>query len=316
MVNQKKVDKSVFIYILCLLFGLINKAFLVAANIIGYALYVKEKKKNGPYSVRSFAGFCILLNVLFILVCIVMMSDDRSLIKTWGYKFDKEIVLYCFNNPNSEALFLFLCLMSVWLFLKNKPLRIITVIILTYFNYRLTYGRTFFFASIGLIVADMMIKKRNVNFFSWILVLIPIVVFLLSLGIGLVTMNYTITFYDEGMLGRFLMYGRLLRMMTPFNFIFGISEELDFPLDGSFFALFVTMGFFMFMYLLVQYIKYIKKLDIRYSSFIAAIFGLILSGVTESALALFSINSVLLITLLVSLRRVDFERHNNYCSRI
>jgi hypothetical protein len=112
--------------------------------------------------------------------------------------------------------------MSVWFFLKNKPLRIIAVIILAYFNYRLTYGRTFFFASIGLIIADMAIKKKNVNSFSWILILIPIVVFLLSLGIGLVTMNYTIAFYDEGILGSFLVYGRLLRIMTPFNFIFGI----------------------------------------------------------------------------------------------
>jgi hypothetical protein len=80
---------------------MINKAFIISANIIGYALYVKSKKGKGPYSVRSLAGFCILLNVLFILVCIFMISNDKSLIKTWGYKFDKEIVLYCFNNPNS-----------------------------------------------------------------------------------------------------------------------------------------------------------------------------------------------------------------------
>jgi hypothetical protein len=284
--------------------------------MIGYAFYLKTKKIKGT-DIRGLAGLCIFLNAIFILVCICMAANDRSLIKIWGYKFDKEIVLYCFKNPNSESLFLFLCILSIWLFCKKKLLRIIIVAILAYISFRLTYGRTFFFAEIGLILADMLMNKNRMKFLRYILMSVPVVVFVLSLGVGLIAMNYSIEFYDLGLLGRFLYYGRSLSMMTFSYFIFGMPEEkINFAFDGSFFVLFVTMGFFMFVYLLKHYIKYIKKLDDRYSDFAPAIFCLILGGVTESLLAYFSVNTFFLITLLVSLRKIRLECDNDNCSRI
>jgi hypothetical protein len=296
--------------------SLINKAFIISANMIGYALYIKTKKIKGASYIRKVAGFCILLNIVHIMICAFLVARDRSFIKPWGYKFDKEIVLYCFNNPNSEALFLFLCMLSVWVFIKNKLFRIIIISILTYINFRLTYGRTYFVASVGLILIDVLMKKNRLKYFSYMLIFIPIVVSLASICIGLITRNNTFIFFDSGLLGRFLMYGRALKMMNFSNIIFGISESMDFPMDGSFFVIFVSMGFFMFMYLLIQYIKYIKNIDSQYSNFIPAIFCLVLAGVTESALALFSINSVLLITLLVCMRKVSIECHNDRRPRI
>jgi hypothetical protein len=294
----------------------INKAFIISANMIGYALYIKKINRRES-SIRDMAGFCVFLNFIFITICIFMVSLDNSLIRVWGYKFGKKIILYCFNNPNSEALFLFLCLLSIWLFCKNKLFRIVIVVILACFSFKLTYGRTFFIAALGLIMIDILIKKNRVNFFSCMLILIPIIAFLISVCIGLVTRRYIINFHDNGLLGRFLVHGIFLKKMTFFNFVFGFTEEkINAPLDGSFFAIFVIMGFFMFMYLLVQYIKYIKNFDSHYSNYIPAMAGIVLTGITESTLAFFSINTVLLITLLVGSRRVSIGRHNGYCSSI
>jgi hypothetical protein len=246
-----------------------------------------------------------------------MVYTDGGLIRPWGYKFGKEITLYCFNNPNSQALFLFLCSLSVWLFCRNKPLRIISVTVLACFSFWLTYGRTFFTASLGLIGTDALMKKKGGKFFSCALMLTPIVVFLVSAGVGLAAQNYGIHFYDDGLLGRFLTYGAFLKKTTLFNFIFGFpEEEIKTPLDGSFFAVFVIMGFFMPLYLLARYIKYIKRHDDRYGGYIPAVAGIVLAGLTESSLAFFSINTVLLITLLAGPRRTGVDRRNNYCPRI
>ena len=291
-----RVDKLIFIYMLCLCLGFINRAFIICANIIGYVIYMRH---NNKISVRNIAGYCIILNAIFILACTFMIATDPTLIRVWGYKFDREIVLYAFHNPNSKALFLFLCSLSLWLFIRNKIFRIGILVVMTFLIYWLTYGRTFTFANIGLLLADFYNKKSRMKYFSFFLVLTPIIVSIFSFVIAIIARNVTIIIYDEGIHGRFWVYGHLLGNMSFFNILFGINEEITVPLDGSFFAIFATMGIFMFMYLLIIYCKAIININKNIIKYIPAIIAIILAGITESALALFSINTVFLVMLLV-----------------
>jgi hypothetical protein len=313
--NLKKIDKTVFIYVLFLALAVLNKSFIIAANMTGYAVYIKRNKTG---SIKSIAGLFVLLNILFILACAYMISINTDMIKSWGYKFDREIVLYGFHNPNSEALFLFLCTLSLWLFCGNKLLRIAIVIGLTYLNFQLTYGRTYILAAAGIVLADLFLKKRRKKPLLFLLAAIPAAVSAVSFFIAYMTRNIGLASseMDSGLLGRFMIYGYVFRQLTPFRFLFGINEEITYPLDGSFFAIFATMGFFVFLYLLIQYRKHAARIDYRNFKYIPAMFGIILAGVTESALALFSINTVLLITLLVNHLDIHYERNNNHRPRL
>jgi hypothetical protein len=75
------------------------------------------------------------------------------------------------------------------------------------------------------------------------------------------------------------------------------------------------MGIPMLIYLLFMYFKYVTGLDFRHSKYFPAVLGIILAGITESALALFSINTVFLILLIIGLRKRN-EPNYRYCSRI
>jgi hypothetical protein len=314
---NKKIDLTLLVYFLCIPLVLINESFLASVNIFGFALYTRSKKN---ISIKTLGTILFIFHVIILIILIFRICADRELVRVWGNKLDKDIVIHSFNNPNTEAEFFFFCALAFWLIIKNKYLRNLLVLIITIIGYSMTYGRSYMLALLALIISDLFISKKRVVFYKYFLIIIPLSITVLSFIIGYVMRNGNIVISDVGLSGRFFVFGYIMERMDIFKLFFGFKnimadKNISIPLDVSVFAIFATRGIVMLIFLLLQYIKYIKNIK-HYYKYVPAIISIVIAGIALPMMAWFSINMVLFICLAEHQRKINNEFNNNYCSHI
>jgi hypothetical protein len=243
---------------------------------------------------------------------------NAGLVKPWGEKLGKTVVLYGFNNPNTEAEFFYFCGLSVWFIIRNKYLRLISVAAMMIAGYQLTSGRSYLLASAALIMSDMFINKKRLKYFKGFLIVVPLVVSVMSFVIGFIVRDTNFAFFDVGMYGRFFVFGYFIKRLNLFNLFFGFnimseigSGESNFiPLDVSVFAVFATRGIVMLAFFLIQYIKYIRNIGPSYYKYVPAMMSLVIAGQMLPSMAWFSVNMIIFLYLAEDSRKNN-GKHND-----
>jgi hypothetical protein len=240
------------------------------------------------------------------------------MVRVWGKKLNKDIVVHGFNNPNTEAEFYYFCSLGIWLAINNKYIRSFFVIIITIAAYLLTSGRTYLLASASLVMVDLFSGGKLLRYYKRILISMPIIVTLLSFTIGYVTRDVYIISIDEGLAGRLFFFGYIINKLDIFKFLFGFKNIMSdgVALDVSTFAIFATRGIVMLIFMLSCYVKYIKSINTRYYKYLSAITSIVIAGITLPMLAWFSINMVVFLCLLEHTRKINNELNYRYCTRI
>jgi hypothetical protein len=300
------INRALLAYLLCLPLVLINKSFLASINIFGLVLYLRTKKN---ISIRNLGLLSFFINITILIILIIRISADRNLIRVWGGKLGRDIVVHSFNNPNTEAEFFYFCALGVWFIIKNKYLRTISVTIIVAVGYQMTSGRSYLLASALLIITDLFINKKRLPFFKKILIAAPVAVTILSFVIGYITRNMAF-FYslDDGLAGRLFILGYIIKQLDPLKLLVGFSNIMtgDYPIDVSTFAIFATRGIVMLVFLLAQYIKYIRYIS-SYYKYVPAMMSLVVAGLMLPSMAWFSINMVIFLYLAEDSRKKNKE---------
>jgi hypothetical protein len=127
-----------------------------------------------------------------------------------------------------------------------------------------------------------------------------------------------ISFIDAGLAGRLFFFGHIMDRLNLFNMLFGFRNIMSdgVALDVSTFAIFVTRGIVMLIFMLFCYVKYIKTISLRYYKYLPAITSIVTAGITLPMLAWFSINMIIFLCLLEHTRKINNEFNNRYCSHI
>jgi hypothetical protein len=314
---NKKIDLTLFVYFLCIPLVLLNESFLASVNIFGFALYVRSKKR---ISVKNLGIILFIINVIIIIILAFKICTDNEVVRVWGKKLDKDIVVHGFNNPNTEAEFFYFCVLAVWLVVRNKYLRGLFALIITIIGYKMTYGRSYMLASLALVLADLFISQKKIIWYKYFLIAVPLLVVIVSFIIGFIARNVNIVILDSGLSGRFFVFGYVMKRMDMFKLFFGfknimIGNDGGLPLDVSVFAIFATRGIVMLIFLLVQYIKYIKYINYYYK-YVPAIMSIVIAGITLPMMAWFSINMVLFLCFVEYQRKINNEFSHNYCANL
>jgi len=311
---NKKIDKLMVAYFLCLPLVLINESFLASVNIFGFALYLRSKKN---ISIDKIGKYLFFINLAVIVILFIRIHKDSELVRVIGKKLDRELVVHGFNNPNTEAEFYYFCALGAWLGIKNKILRNLLVIAITIIAYQLTFGRTYMIATAILFLFDIFINKKFLKHYKFILILIPLTVTILLFIYGYLTRGMYVRSIDEGLAGRLLFSGFVMNDLDIYKFFFG--NKLDMTkvvLDVSTFAIFATRGIVMLVVMFICYIKYILAINSNYYKYLPAIASLIVAGITLPMLAWFSINMVIFLCLLEHTRKINYEFNYNHSSRL
>jgi len=249
---------------------------------------------------------------------LLRIYENNDLVKVWGKKLNRDIIVHGFNNPNTEAEFYYLCALGVWLAINNKYIRSLFVIIITIAAYKLTSGRIYLLASASLVIVDLFSGRILFRHYKIFLIGIPILVTIVSFIIGYLTRGLYISAIDSGLAGRLFFFGYIIDKLDIFTFLFGFKNILSggAVLDVSTFAIFATRGIVMLIFLLVCYVNYIKTISIRYYKYLPAITSIVITSITAPTLSWFSINMVILLCLLEHTRKINNELNHRYCTCI
>jgi hypothetical protein len=303
------------VYFLCIPLVLINDSFLASVNIFGFVLYLRSKTS---ISIKKLGILLFIINFVVIVIVLLRIYENSDLVKVWGKKLNRDIIVHGFNNPNTEAEFYYFCALGVWLAISDKYIRSLLVIMITIVAYLLTSGRSYLLASASLVIVDLFSRRSMFRHYKRFLIGIPIIVTILSFIIGYLTRGMYIKTIDMGLAGRLFFFGYIIDKLDIFKFFFGIKDIMSagVALDVSTFAIFATRGIVMLIFLLICYVKYIKTISVRYYKYLPAISSIVIAGITLPMLAWFSINMVILLCLLEHTRKINNELNNRYCPGI
>jgi hypothetical protein len=310
----KKIDKFILTYTLCIPLVFVNESFLASANIWGFVLYLRSKKN---ISIKKLGDILSILNLTVIIILIVRIYNNNELVRVWGKKLGKDIIVHGFNNPNTEAEFYYFCILCIWFIIKNRYSRMLFVTAITTLAFFLTSNRSYTGAAAILLMFDIFPVRKYLQYCKLFLIVIPILVTILSFIIGYFTRGLYINSIDPGLAGRFFLIGYVMNNLNLFDFLFGnrsIMANGRIALDVSVFAIFATRGIVMLIFMLVCYTNYIKYINKNNCKYLPAIMSIVIAGITLPMLAWFSINMIILLVLLEYTRRTSCVRNNNYCS--
>jgi len=311
----KNIDKTIVVYFLCIPLVLVNDSFLASVNIFGFVLYLRSKAN---ISIKKLGILLFIINFAVIVIVLLRIYENSDLIKVWGKKLNRDIVVHGFNNPNTEAEFYYFCALGLWLAINDKYIRSLFVLLIIIVAYSLTSGRSYLLASASLIIVDLFSGRKMLRHYKIFLIGIPIIVTILSFIIGYLTKDLYISAIDTGLAGRLFMFGYIIKRLDIFKFFFGFKDIMSagVALDVSTFAIFTTRGIVMLVFLLVCYVKYIKTIGVRYYKYLPAIISIVIAAVTLPMLAWFSISMVIFLCLLEHTRKINNELNHRYCTGI
>jgi hypothetical protein len=255
---------------------------------------------------------------MVIVIVLYRIYGNNDLVRVWGKKLNRDIVVHGFNNPNTEAEFYYFCALGIWLIINNRFIRNVLVIIISIIAYQLTLGRTYLLATASLVIIDLFSGRKLFRYYKKILIITPIIVTILSFMIGYLTRGLYLSDIDSGLAGRLFFFGYIINKLDIFKFFFGIKNIMSdgVAFDISTFAIFTTRGIVMLVFMLVCYVKYINTISVRYYRYLPAITSIVIAGITLPMLAWFSINMVILLCLLEHTRKINNELNHRYCTRI
>jgi len=303
------------VYFLCLPMVLINDSFLASVNIFGFVLYLRSKAN---ISIKKLGLLLFIINLAVIVIVLFRIHNNNDLVRVWGKKLNRDIIVHGFNNPNTEAEFYYFCALGVWLAVSNKYIRSLFVIMISIAAYLLTSGRSYLLASASLVIVDFFSGRKILRHYKKFLIGIPIIITILSFIIGYLTKGLYLSTIDSGLAGRLFFFGYIINKLNIFTFLFGIKNIMSagVALDVSTFAVFATRGIIMLVFLLICYVKYIKTISVRYYKYLPAITSIVIAGITLPMLAWFSINMVIFLCLLEHTRKINNELNHRYYTGI
>lgn len=266
---------------------LINKAALGFLNTI-LAVYLL---RNLAY--EDFLNLLWFISLLFIFIFFVLffLGIKENVIvdmpKGQAYSLG-------FENTNTASFFFMTHLMVLTLFLYNRS-KVLSFLILPLYwmVYYFTLGRTGFYAELFFYFSIFVISLPNFIRLSFIFRFLPIFLFLF-----LVFLTYFSNLYsgiDDIFTTRFSIYNKILDLMTPFNYFFGLEIPEGQPMDSSFYSLLFDGGVFyllIFFYLYERYYHNVIRLgDLHYIPFVVFMLA---AGFSENIFSSFNVLSVMM----------------------
>jgi len=310
-----KIDKLMIAYFICLPLVLINESFIASINIFGFALYLRNKE---VISIEKLGKTIFIINLIVIIILAVRIYENNELVRVWGQKLGRDIIVYGFNNPNTQAEFFYFCALGVWLAIKNKYLRNILVVIIALVAYHISLGRTYLLATISLSIVDFVINAKLFRYYKFFLVVTPIMVTIMMFVFGYLTRGlYVGGIIDSGVAGRLFFSGYIMGNLDLFRFFLGFSNIMTYIiLDVSTFAIFATRGMIMLIFMLYCYIKYVRAISSHHYRYFPAIVSSVMAGITLPMLAWFSINMIIFLCLLEHARKINHSYQIDITERV
>lgn len=275
--RQYKLFPLCIFCVLSILLCIINMNILQMFNILIVCLLLKDTNIK-EIILQLFVTNIFLLILYFFSLC---MGDINDVIVAMP---KGEVHTLGFYNSNVASLFFLKQILITSLFFieyVKLPLLNIPLLILSYIIYKLTMGRTFFYAEILYFFMIYVFKiKFFRNHFRWAYLSIPFIFYLLTfasifIGEKIPALNLFLT-------GRPFYYSKWLNNMSAINFLAGI-QIVDDPLDSMYMMFLFSGGIFFVFVFLLFYINGIKNISDRdMKNYMPFIICMLVAGFTEN----------------------------------
>jgi len=275
--RQYKLFPLCIFCVLSILFCVINMNILQMLNIIIVCLLLKDTNIKEIILQLFVTNIFLLILYLFSLcmgnihdVIVVMPKGD---VHTLGF----------YNSNVASQFFLKQILITSLFFIEyvKLPLLNIPLLIFSYIIYKLTMGRTYFYAEILYFFMIYVFKiKFFRNHFRWAYLSIPFIFYILTfasifVGNKIPTINLFLT-------GRPYYYSKWFNNMAAINFLSGI-QIVDDPLDSTYMMFLFSGGIFFVFVFLLFYINGIKNISDRdMKNYMPFIICMLVAGFTEN----------------------------------
>lgn len=280
--NMPKIALTLMLFIPLYLF---NKLALHTVFIVLNIINLRR------LTLKKVVQYALIIHIFFFVILFALLAKGAVYDATWPMLKGTAHTLG-FQNPNSTSRFLteLVLILSFYLLLCKKSLFLnLMLLIPGYFIYRLTYGRTYFFALVLYYFFLIIFKCR---FFYkhnyWVYKIAPIMLgAALIVGIHLYETNPWL----DLLFSMRLSYSKaVLDGFSHINYIFGSSYVPEgLTVDCSYLFILCEAGIFSVLLFWILYSSFVKKISFEEAkSFFPFVFYTLIAGVTEITFPAFS----------------------------